>query len=81
MSALTEPATSAFAITPDDDTDLAVTPRALWTGAGGTIVCIMAGDAESITLTDVAAGCILPIRVKRVLETGTTASMGLVGLV
>lgn len=77
---LDSPARAAFAITPHDTNDLAITPRALWTGAGGTIVCILADDSAEVTFSDVAAGCILPIRAKRVLATGTTAT-GLVGLV
>jgi len=76
---LDSPAQKAFAITPNDTTDLAVTTRAIYTGAGGTIVCTLAGDSSSVTFTNVPAGSILPIRVMRVLSTGTTA-VGLIGL-
>ena len=79
-SGLDSPALKAFGITPDDNNDFALTTRALYTGKGGTIVCILGDDATAITLSAVPAGCVLPLRVRRVLATGTTASMDLVGL-
>ena len=79
-SGLDSPAIRAFAITPNDSNDLAVSTRAIWTGAGGTIVAILEADSSSVTFTNVPAGQILPIRAKRVLATGTTASMNMIGL-
>jgi hypothetical protein len=78
---LDSPASKAFAITPNDSTDLADVTRGLYTGTGGTIVCILNGDSASVTFTNVPAGTVLPLRVKRVLATGTTSSMALIGLV
>lgn len=77
---LDSPAQKAFAITADDNTDLAVTTRAVYTGAGGTLVALLADDAGAVTFSNVPAGQVLPIRVRRVLATGTTAGMGLIGL-
>lgn len=78
--AIDAPATKAFAITPDDNNDLPYVTRAIYTGKGGTMVCILAGDTADTVFTDLQPGSILPVRVKRVKETGTTATMNLVGL-
>ena len=77
---LDSPATKAFAITPDDNTDFAFTTRALYTGKGGTLVAILADDATEVTFSSLPAGLVLPCRIRRVKATGTTASMDLVGL-
>jgi hypothetical protein len=39
----------------------------IWSGAGGTIVCVLSGDAltNTTTFTNVAAGTWLPISVKK----------------
>ncbi len=72
------PAASAFAITPSDATDLAEPTRGIYVGQGGDIaVTMLEGDA--VLLRSVSAGSILPLRVRRVRATGTTASH-LVGL-
>lgn len=78
---LHSPATKAVAITPDDATDLAEPTRAIYTGTGGTLVCILLDDSAEVTFANLPSGCILPCRIKRVKATGTTASMGLIGLV
>lgn len=72
------PATHAFAITPDDTNDISEPPRGLYTGTGGTIALIALSGA-SVTFSEVPAGIVLPLRVIRVLATGTTAT-ALVGL-
>lgn len=77
---LDAPAQKAFAITPDDNNDLALSTRAIYTGKGGTLVCILVEDSAEVTFNSVPAGIVLPVRVKRVKATGTTASMDLVGL-
>lgn len=78
---LESPAQKAFSITPDDAADLATSTRAIYTGKGGTLVCILVDDGSSVTLSSLPAGQVLPLRVRRVLATGTTAVMDLVGLV
>lgn len=68
-----DPASNAAAVTPNDSTDLAATSRALFVGGAGNIAVTMAGG-QSITFTGVTAGAVLPIRVTRILLTGTTAT-------
>lgn len=67
---LSSPAVNAAEIIPDDATDLPATTRALWIGAAGDIAVRMAGG-DQVTLTGVSG--LLPIRVDRVLATGTSA--------
>lgn len=70
---LTAPAREAAAIVPSDGNDLASLPRAIFVGTAGDLAVTMAGG-QSVTLRGVAAGSTLPIRVRRVLATGTTAA-------
>jgi hypothetical protein len=76
---LSDPPREAFAITPNDGADLAVSTRYLYVGAAGNIVCDFVGLGSSITLVGVPVG-IHALRLKRVRATGTTAG-SLVGLV
>lgn len=71
---LTSPAFSAAAVTPNDSVDLAMTARGLFAGGGGDIVAILKGDAAAVTFKNVSSGAILPVAVRRVLATGTTAT-------
>lgn len=66
------PADRHFAITPDDGTDLAIKPRSIYVGGGGDIV-LRDGGGTDVTYT-VADGAIIPFRVTRILDTGTTAT-------
>lgn len=77
--AIRDPITRAAAITPDDDDDLTEVTRAIYTGAGGNISMILKNDTSAVTFSDAPAGAILPLRVKRVRSTSTTAT-GLVAL-
>ena len=70
---LSGPAAHAFAVTPNDSTDLSETTRALYVGTAGSLAAIMASGA-SVTFGSLASGTVLPVRVTRVLSTGTTAS-------
>ncbi|PWE56187.1 hypothetical protein DEM27_12210 [Metarhizobium album] len=76
---LSGPASSGFSITPNDATDLAETVRALYVGGGGNLSVTML-SGEVVTLANVFAGSILPLRAVRVRATGTTAT-DIVGLV
>lgn len=67
------PASSAAAVTPHDTNELASVSRALFVGGAGNLVCLMA-DGSTCTFTGVTAGSILPIRVRRVNSTNTTAT-------
>lgn len=68
------PLTRLFAITPDDATLLAEATRALYVGGAGNVSVLPVGQSTSVTLVGVQAGSVLPIRVARVNDTGTTAT-------
>jgi hypothetical protein len=68
---LTSPPEHAAAITPDQ-VSLTVVSRALYVGVGGDVAVRMCGGAV-VTLANVPSGTLLPIRIDRVLATGTTA--------
>ena len=71
------PADYSFAITPNNDNDLTRVTRAIKaTGAGTVAWHNRDGEAQSIT---VAADQWTPIRARRILVTGTTAT-GIEGL-
>jgi hypothetical protein len=80
-SDIDSPARNAEAVTPSDSADLPTVARGLYTGAGGNIAVYMEGDDSntSVAFASAAAGITLPIRVRRVLSTGTTAT-GIVAL-
>lgn len=78
MEGLTSPADNLVAITPSDSTDLVNVSRAIYVGGAGNLVVTPYGGGSNVTLA-VVAGAVLPIRVSRVLSTGTTAT-GLVNL-
>lgn len=70
----TAPAESCAAVTTSDSTDLAGgTCRALYVGTGGN-VNVDDAFGNTVLFTGVPSGSILPVRVKRVRATSTTAS-------
>ena len=77
----THPAGKAFGILPDDSADLPVIPRALYLATPGSLAVEMAGapQGEVVIFAGLAAGIPHPIRPRRILATGTTAT-GLIGL-
>lgn len=68
------PAIRAAAVTPSDSTDLTFVTRGLYVGAGGDVSVDMAETGTSIVFVGVPTGTLLPVRVKRVRSTGTTAT-------
>lgn len=78
-SGLESPATDAFAITPSDTQDLPQLTRALYVGGGGAAVVVLKSGAE-VAFANLAAGSVLPARLRRVKATGTTAT-GLVAMI
>ena len=68
------PAIRAAAVTPSDSTDLTFVTRALYVGGAGTVVVDMAETGTTISFVGVPAGTFLPLRVKRVRATSTTAT-------
>lgn len=71
---VTNPAEKAYAVTPNDSNDLDDHCRALWVGTAGNVSVILVGDENPVTFVGVQAGSLLPLRIKRVRSTGTTAS-------
>lgn len=70
----TAPAQSAAAVTSADGSDLpGGATRGLWIGTAGNLVVDMVSGDTSVTFSNVPVG-ILPLQVKRVRATGTTAS-------
>lgn len=66
------PATDAMPVTPDDANDLPVIAIALYVETGGTVIVdTVAGGTRSISVADFS---VLPIGIRRVHATGTTAS-------
>lgn len=70
---LNSPARNAFAITPDDATDLAVATRGIYVGVSGDLRIAMVNDAAPVTLVGAAVGY-HPLCVRRVYATSTTAA-------
>ena len=66
------PAENAAAVTPNDSTDLTTITTALIVQVSGTIAVDMLGG-QSVTI-GALAGQYIPIRVRRVRATGTTAT-------
>lgn len=75
-SGVTGPAANAEAITPAD-TDLPELTRAIYVGGTGNLAVRMAddkGDAD-VVFSAIPAGTVLPIRVKQIRSTSTTATL------
>jgi hypothetical protein len=68
------PARRTGAIIPHDANDLADLPKAIYVGGGGDVALMAAADTTSRIFKAVPVGAILPIRARRVLVTGTTAT-------
>ena len=62
----------AEAVTKSDST--VVSFVALYVGGAGNVAVIMAGDSAAVTFVGVPAGTFLPIQVKKVMSTNTTAT-------
>lgn len=67
------PAENAVSVTPSNSVDLLTFSRAIYVGAGGNVSAVFENDV-SVTFVGVQAGSILPIRVKRINATNTTAT-------
>lgn len=76
---LTGPICGGFDITPDDANDLAQMTRGVMVSSAGDVAVVLK-NGDAITLPGLAPGIIYPVRVARVLATGTTAA-GIKGLI
>lgn len=69
------PATGMVAVSPSDSTDLSRPTRGLFIGGAGNVSVVPAYDSETaVVFNGLAAGALLPIVVKRVNATDTTAT-------
>ena len=75
---LSSPILDRLEITPDDGVELPQLTRALYVGTPGDVTVRLASGAV-ISLGGVQGGVVYPLRVDKVLASGTTAA-GLVGL-
>lgn len=74
IDTLSDPAQRAFAVTPaNSDFANEVQARALYVGGAGDVTVVTVGN-DTVTFAAVPAGTILPVSVKQVRATGTTAS-------
>lgn len=67
------PAEYWVAVTPDNDNDLAKTPRALFIGVGGNVKVADVNGGATV-FKNLADGSILPVRAVRVYATDTSAT-------
>jgi hypothetical protein len=71
-SPLSGPAHDIMPVTPSDFSDLTVVALALYVQTGGSLSIVTeAGNTRSVTVADFS---ILPVGVRRVRQTGTTAT-------
>jgi hypothetical protein len=71
-----DPGVEIRAITPSNDTDLTGCRGVFTTDAGSLAVRTIYGASSSsaVTIADMPIGMVLPLRVTRVMATGTTAT-------
>lgn len=74
-STLTSVPDDVIDITPSDATDLPVVCRGLFIGGSGGDVRVHMYSGREVTLTNLQPGIDYPRRIKRVLATGTTATL------
>jgi hypothetical protein len=67
------PAESVVAVTPNDSTDLSAVCRGLYIGGAGSVNVDVA-DGTTVVFSGLNGGQILPVRIKRVRATSTTAT-------
>lgn len=70
---LNSPTMRAAEITPDDVTDISTTGTWVYVGTGGNVRVTTAGG-DVVTYTNAQDGSVLPVRVRRIWATGTTAT-------
>lgn len=70
----TTPATGVEAVTPHDTNELTNISRSVWVGGAGNLSVRME-DGTTAVLSGIAAGTLLPIRVRGINATNTTATL------
>lgn len=67
------PARRHFAISPSDDLDLPIVPKAVYCEAAGALA--VQDETGAVLIYTLAQGQILPIHARRIRATGTTATV------
>lgn len=67
------PCRNAAAVTPSDSADLGNVTRAIYVGGAGDLVVVTAAG-QTVAISGVTAGSLLPLAVARIKETSTTAT-------
>lgn len=78
-SGVIDPSGDPFVVTASDSVNFERVAKALYVGGGGNISLLAEDGDTSVTFSAVPSGYILPVRVRRVNVTGTTAS-NIIGL-
>lgn len=73
------PALKAAVLTKSDTTVYTPAYHGLYVGGAGDVTVIPEGQSATVTFTSVPTGTILPVTVKQLMSTGTTAT-NIVGL-
>ena len=68
------PATNSISVTPSDSAELSFLTRALYVGVSGNVSVKLRDDTNAVVFVGVAEGTILPLQVKQVTATNTTAT-------
>lgn len=79
VDSIVAPTRNCFTVTPNDVSVLAVLPKAIYVGTGGTIVLRAIDSAQDVTFVNVASGSVLDVRATIIRATGTTAT-NIIGL-
>ncbi|MGH7243607.1 MAG: spike base protein, RCAP_Rcc01079 family [Phycisphaerales bacterium] len=77
-SGLSSPITRWVDATPHDTNEEAFVSRAVYVGSGGSL-SVLTLNGDSVSFENVANGQLLPIRVRRINDTGTAAGDILLG--
>lgn len=70
---LVSPAENAAEISPNDASDILNVTRAIYVGQGGDMQVVMLGGTTA-TFTNIPSGTLIPLRVTRIMSTGTSAA-------
>lgn len=74
VKSLQDPARNGYVVTPADGTDLKFVTRAIWIGGAGNLNVDMV-NGDTVLFSGIPAGTFLPIQVKRIRSTSTTATL------
>ena len=79
FDSLIAPAAGAMEVTPNDELNLSKYAKTVYIGGDGDLR-ITTVDDDVVTFTGMKGGSYLPVRVKRIWSTGTTAT-GIIALI